>query len=59
MIHFTKKRIIYIIKKDYVLTFKIQEGLMPRFVENSSYENVCIYVKITWPDGMKPMFIIS
>ena len=32
---------------------------MPKFVENSSYENVCIYVKITWPDGMKPMVIIS
>ena len=44
---------------DVVHVFKIQEDLMPRFVENSSYENVCIYVKITWPDGMKPMFIIS
>lgn len=44
---------------DVVHVFKIQEDLMPRFVENSSYENICIYVKITWPDGMKPMFIIS
>lgn len=44
---------------DLVHVFKIQKDLMPRYDENSSYVNVCIYVKITWPDGEEPMFIIS
>jgi hypothetical protein len=44
---------------DVIYVFKIQEDLMPRFEEASSYVNVCIYVKITWPDGEEPMYIIS
>lgn len=44
---------------DVVHVFKIQKDLMPRFEESASYVNVCIYVKITWPDGKEPMFIIS
>lgn len=44
---------------DVVHVFKIQKELMPKFEESSSYVNVCIYVKITWPDGKEPMFIIS
>lgn len=44
---------------DVVHVFKIQKDLMPRFEETSGYVNVCIYVKITWPDGEEPMFIIS
>ena len=44
---------------DVVHVFKIQEDLMPRFEEASSYVNVCIYVKVTWPEGEEPMFIIS
>lgn len=44
---------------DVVHVFKIQEDLMPRFEENCSYESVCIYIKVTWPDGESPMFIIS
>lgn len=44
---------------DVVHVFKIQEDLMPRFEETYSYVNVCIYIKITWPKGEEPMFIIS
>lgn len=44
---------------DVIHVFKIQEDLMPRFEEDFCYVNVCIYVKITWPDGEEPMFIIS
>jgi hypothetical protein len=44
---------------DVIYVFKIQEDLMPRFEETSGYVNVCIYVKITWPDGEEPMYIIS
>ena len=44
---------------DVIYVFKIQKDLMPRFEEDSIYVNVCIYVKITWPDGEEPMFIIS
>ena len=45
--------------EDVVHVFKIQEDLIPRFEETYSYVNVCIYVKITWPDSEEPMFIIS
>lgn len=44
---------------DVVHVFKIQRDLMPKFEEVASYVNACIYVKITWPDGEEPMFIIS
>lgn len=44
---------------DVVHVFKIQKELMPKFEEASSYVKVCIYVKITWPNGEEPMFIIS
>ena len=45
--------------EDTVHVFKIQKDLMPKYEEDSSYVNVCIYIKITWPDGKEPMFIIS
>ena len=32
---------------------------MLRYEEDSSYVNVCIYIKITWPNGEEPMYIIS
>jgi hypothetical protein len=44
---------------DVIYVFKIQEDLMPRFEETSSYVSVRIYVKITWPGGEEPMYIIS
>lgn len=44
---------------DIVHIFKIQKDLMPKYKEAADYESVCIYVKITWPDGENPMFIIS
>lgn len=44
---------------EVVHVFKIQKDLMPRFDEASSYVNICIYVKITWPRDEEPMFIIS
>ena len=44
---------------DTVHVFKIDEELMPRYDEEADYVKVCIYVKITWPDGQEPMFIIS
>ena len=44
---------------DTVHVFKINEELMPRYDEEADYVKVCIYVKITWPDGKEPMFIIS
>lgn len=44
---------------DTVHIFKINEDLMPRFNEESDYVNICIYIKVTWPDGADPMFIIS
>lgn len=44
---------------DVVHVFKILKDLMPKYEEGSDYVTVCIYVKITWPDGEEPMFIIS
>lgn len=44
---------------DVVHVFKIDEDLMPRFDEKSNDVSVCIYIKVTWPDGEEPMFIIS
>lgn len=44
---------------DMVHIFKINEKLMPRFDEKADYVCVCIYIKVTWPDGEEPMFIIS
>lgn len=44
---------------DMVHVFKISENLMPRFDEKADYVCVCIYIKVTWPDGEEPMFIIS
>ena len=44
---------------DVVHIFKILEDLMPRYEENSNYVSVYIYIKITWPEGEEPMFIIS
>lgn len=44
---------------DTVHVFKIMEQLMPRFEEEAVCEQVCIYIKITWPEGKEPMFIIS
>ncbi|HHX57228.1 MAG TPA: hypothetical protein GX710_04345 [Clostridiales bacterium] len=44
---------------DVVHVFKINEGLMPRFDEKANYLSACIYIKVTWPDGEEPMFIIS
>lgn len=44
---------------DIIHVFKIYENLMPKFEEKTDFVSVCIYVKITWPDGEEPMFIIS
>lgn len=44
---------------DTVYVFKIDKDLIPRFDEKTDYVSVCIYIKITWPDGEEPMFIIS
>ncbi len=44
---------------DMVHIFKIRENLIPRFEEESNCVCVCIYIKVTWPDGEEPMFIIS
>ena len=44
---------------DTVYVFKIDKDLIPRFDEKTDYVGVCIYIKITWPDGEEPMFIIS
>lgn len=44
---------------DIVHIFKIREDLMLRYEEDFSYVNVCIYIKITWPNGEEPMYIIS
>lgn len=44
---------------DTVHVFKIMKNLMPRFDEMADYVSVCIYIKVTWPDGKEPMFIIS
>jgi len=32
---------------------------MPKWIEDAEYCNVMIYIKITWPDEQKFMFIIS
>lgn len=45
--------------EDVVHIFKICEDLMPRDEEEADYINVCIYIKVTWPDSEDPMFIIS
>ena len=45
--------------EDTVHVFKIDEDLMPKFDEKANYVSVCIYIKVTWPDGEEPMFIIS
>ena len=44
---------------DVVHVFKIKKDLIPRYEESSGYVKVCIYVKVTWPSGEEPMFIIS
>ena len=44
---------------DVVHVFKILKDLLPRYDENADYVQVCIYIKVTWPDGNDPMFIIS
>lgn len=44
---------------DTVHIFKINKELMPRYKEEADYVTVSIYIKVTWPDGEPPMFIIS
>ncbi len=44
---------------DLVHIFEITKKLIPRFETEVDYVNVCIYIKVTWPDGEEPMFIIS
>ena len=44
---------------DTVHVFKIIVALMPRYVEDAICNDICIYIKVTWPDGEEPMFIIS
>lgn len=44
---------------DTVHVFTICKELMPRFIEHANYVNVDLYIKVTWPDGEEPMFIIS
>lgn len=44
---------------DIVHIFKIYENLRPKYDDVDEYVNVCIYIKVTWPDGEEPMFIIS
>lgn len=44
---------------DTVHVFKIIVALMPRYDGDADYKDVCIYIKVTWPDGENPMFIIS
>ena len=44
---------------DMVHIFKISEKLMPKFDEMAEYTDVMIYIKVTWPAGEEPMFIIS
>ncbi|MFR8617175.1 MAG: hypothetical protein ACLVFD_05145 [Anaerostipes hadrus] len=36
---------------DTVHIFKINEKLMPRYDELADYRLVCIYIKVTWPEG--------
>lgn len=45
--------------EDTVHIFKIIVALMPRYEEEATYKDVCIYIKVTWPDGEEPMFVIS
>ena len=42
---------------DTVHIFKINEKLMPRYDELADYRLVCIYIKVTWPEGKEPMII--
>jgi hypothetical protein len=44
---------------DTVHIFKIKERLMPKYDELADYKLVCIYIKVTWPEGKEPMFIMS
>lgn len=45
--------------EDIVYIFKKRVALMPKWRENADYQQVVLYIKITWPiDGMM-MFIIS
>lgn len=44
---------------DIVHIFMIVVDLMPRYIVNAEYEKVSLYIKVVWPDGEGPMFIIS
>ncbi len=45
--------------EDIIYVFKKSVLLMPKWIEDAEYCNVMIYIKITWPDEQKFMFIIS
>lgn len=46
--------------QDEVYVFKKTTLLMPRLQENAEYQNITIYIKLTWPVGVaSKMFIIS
>lgn len=44
---------------DTVHVFRIQVNLMQRYKEDAMLEQVWLYIKITWPEGEEPLFIIS
>lgn len=45
--------------KDIVYIFKKKVQLMPKWQENADYQQVMLYIKITWPTDEMMMFIIS
>lgn len=44
---------------DIIHVFKIAKDLVPRIDEEVNFVHVCIYIKVIWPSGEEPMFIIS
>lgn len=45
--------------KDIVYIFKKKALLMPKWQENADYQQITLYIKITWPTDEAAMFIIS
>ena len=46
--------------QDEVYVFKKTTLLMPRLQQNAEYQNITIYIKLTWPVGVaNKLFIIS
>lgn len=45
--------------EDIVYIFKKRVALMPKWQENTDYQQVMLYIKTTWPIDEMMMFIIS